>query len=174
MQYFQEATPEAELGNLNIGSRPARRKAGVRDIASMRAIPWIFAWTQSRSALPAWLGVGAALADAIADGQLPTLQAMYDEWPFFRSTIDLVEMILTKADMRVQRVYEEALCSGPDTRAVGEELRAAYAESVETVLAITRHRFLSESNPQLRRLIDARSPFMCVAFAAMCCPACFA
>jgi phosphoenolpyruvate carboxylase len=91
-RYFQEATPEDELGNLNIGSRPARRKAGVRDIASMRAIPWIFAWTQSRSALPAWLGVGAALAAVIADGQLPALQEMYDSWPFFRSTIDLIEV----------------------------------------------------------------------------------
>lgn len=62
--------------------------------------------------------------------------------------------------MRVQRVYEEALCSGPDTRAVGEQLRGAYAESVRTVLAITRHHFLSEANPQLRRLIDARAPYI--------------
>ncbi len=132
----------------------------MRDIASMRAIPWIFAWTQSRSALPAWLGVGAAIAAATAEGQLPALQQMYEVWPFFRSTIDLIEMILTKADMRIQRVYEEALCSGPRTRAVGETLRAAYAESVAGVLAITRHRFLSEANPQLRRLIDARAPFI--------------
>jgi len=158
MEYFHEATPEDELGNLNIGSRPARRKTGVRDIASMRAIPWIFAWTQSRSALPAWLGVGAALTDAIQGGHLATLQQMYDEWPFFRSTVDLIEMILTKADMRVQRVYEDALCSGADTRAVGEQLRVQYAESVDGVLAVTRHRFLSEANTQLRRLIDARAP----------------
>ena len=160
MRYFQEATPEDELGNLNIGSRPARRKAGVRDIASMRAIPWIFAWTQSRSALPAWLGVGAALAKAIADGHLGALQEMYDEWPFFRSTLDLVEMILTKADMRIQRCYEDALCTGPATAAVGDALRSAYDESVRTVLAVTRHRALSEASPQLRRLIDARAPFI--------------
>jgi len=160
MLYFQEATPEDELGNLNIGSRPARRKAGVRDIASMRAIPWVFSWALSRSALPAWLGVGAALADAIADGQLSVLQEMYDSWPFFKSTVDLIEMVLTKADMRVQKVYEDALCSGPATRAVGQQLRQAYAETVAGVLAITRHRFLSESSPQLRRLIDARAPFI--------------
>ena len=160
MLYFQEATPEDELGNLNIGSRPARRKAGVRDIASMRAIPWVFSWALSRSALPAWLGVGAALADAIADGQLSVLQEMYDSWPFFKSTVDLIEMVLTKADMRVQKVYEDALCSGDATRAVGQQLREAYSECVGAVLAVTRHRFLSESSPQLRRLIDARAPFI--------------
>jgi phosphoenolpyruvate carboxylase len=106
------------------------------------------------------LGVGAALADAIADGQLRTLQEMYDSWPFFKSTVDLIEMVLTKADMRVQKVYEDALCSGPDTRAVGQQLREAYAQCVAAVLAVTRHRFLSESSPQLRRLIDARAPFI--------------
>jgi phosphoenolpyruvate carboxylase len=130
----------------------------VRDIASMRAIPWIFAWTQSRSALPAWLGVGAALAAVIKDGQLGMLQEMYANWPFFRSTIDLIEMVLGKSDMRIQRMYEDVLCTGAHTRAVGDTLRGAYAESVAGVLAITRHRFLSEDSPQLRRLIDARAP----------------
>ena len=160
MLYFQEATPEDELGNLNIGSRPARRKAGVRDIASMRAIPWVFSWALSRSALPAWLGVGAALADAIAGGQLAVLQEMYDSWPFFKSTVDLIEMVLTKADMRVQKVYEDALCSSDEIRAVGEQLRVAYRECVAAVLAVTRHKVLSESSPQLRRLIDARAPYI--------------
>jgi phosphoenolpyruvate carboxylase len=158
MRYFEEATPQSELGNLNIGSRPARRKQGVPDIASMRAIPWIFAWTQSRSVLPAWLGVGAALTQAINEGGLEVLRDMYDNWPFFKSTIDLIEMILSKADMRIQRVYEDKLCSAPETRAVGEDLRVAFAETVSAVLCITRHGILSESNPTLRRLIDARAP----------------
>lgn len=96
MLFFQEATPEEELGNLNIGSRPTRRKPGKRDIASMRAIPWIFSWTQARSVLPAWLGVGRGLQKAIDLGHLKDLQAMYADWPFFRSFIDLVQMVLHK------------------------------------------------------------------------------
>ena len=158
MRYFEEATPESELGNLNIGSRPARRKAGVRDIASMRAIPWIFAWTQSRSVLPAWLGVGEGLNSVISAGQLPVLREMYDTWPFFRSTLDLVEMILSKVDMRIQKSYEDKLCLCDETRAVGQTLREAYSKTCTAVLLVTRHAFLSEANPMLRRLIDARAP----------------
>jgi len=124
----------------------------------MRAIPWIFAWTQSRSVLPAWLGVGQALNALIKEGHLPLIIDMYENWPFFRSTIDLIEMILSKADMRIQRSYEDKLCSGPDTREVGSTLRAAFSETVATVLAITRHGILSEANPTLRRLIEARAP----------------
>lgn len=157
-KYFEEATPESELGNLNIGSRPARRKAGVRDIASLRAIPWIFAWTQSRSVLPAWLGMGAALSAAIEGGELTTLHDMYEHWPFFRSTIDLVDMILSKADMRIQRAYEDKLCSGPDTLGMGAQLRESFQQAVDSVLAVAGHKSLSEANPQLRRLIDARAP----------------
>jgi len=164
LRYFSEATPESELGNLNIGSRPARRgvPGAARDIASMRAIPWLFAWTQSRSVLPAWLGVGAALASAIRGGKLTLLRDMYERWPFFQSTLDLVEMVLTKADMRIQGVYEDKLCSCDATRAVGAFLREAYAEAVHSVLAVTGHSGLSEASPLLRRLIDARSPYVCV------------
>ena len=162
LRYFSEATPEAELGNLNIGSRPARRGAGVKSIASLRAIPWLFAWTQSRSVLPAWLGVGAALAAAIRDGQLTLLRDMYERWPFFQSTLDLIEMVLTKADMRIQGVYEDKLCSCDATRAVGAFLRQAYGEAVTSVLAVTGHTSLSEASPMLRKLIDARSPYLCV------------
>ena len=141
---------------------PARRGAGVKSIASLRAIPWLFAWTQSRSVLPAWLGVGAALAAAIRDGQLTLLRDMYERWPFFQSTLDLIEMVLTKADMRIQGVYEDKLCSCDATRAVGAFLRQAYAEAVTSVLAVTGHTSLSEASPMLRKLIDARSPYLCV------------
>ena len=93
--YFRAATPEAELGALNIGSRPARRPAGEAGVSGLRAIPWQFAWTQNRSVLPAWLGIGSAVADLVAadpGGALATLRAMYREWPFFTSTIDLAEV----------------------------------------------------------------------------------
>nr|KYP53033.1 Phosphoenolpyruvate carboxylase 4 [Cajanus cajan] len=93
LSYFHEATPEAELGFLNIGSRPTRRKAS-RGIGHLRAIPWLFAWTQTRFVLPAWLGVGAGLKGACEKGHTEELKAMYKEWPFFQSTIDLIEMVL--------------------------------------------------------------------------------
>jgi phosphoenolpyruvate carboxylase len=96
--YFRAATPEAELGALNIGSRPARRPAGDAGVAGLRAIPWQFAWTQNRSVLPAWLGIGTAIADLTAQDPtaLATLRAMYKDWPFFTSTIDLAEMVMSK------------------------------------------------------------------------------
>ena len=86
--YFKQATPESELGNLNIGSRPTRRKKTV-DLSGLRAIPWIFAWTQTRFVLPAWLGCGVAFREAIDQGKLPMLREMYAHWPYFASTLDL-------------------------------------------------------------------------------------
>lgn len=95
IKYFAQATPESELGNLNIGSRPTRRKKkAVRDLSSLRAIPWIFAWTQTRFVLPAWLGCGVGFKVAIDDGKLDMLQQMYQHWPYFASTVDLVESVL--------------------------------------------------------------------------------
>ncbi|CBI27087.3 unnamed protein product, partial [Vitis vinifera] len=92
LAYFHEATPQAELGFLNIGSRPTRRKSST-GIGHLRAIPWVFAWTQTRFVLPAWLGVGSGLKGVCEKGHKEDLIAMYKEWPFFQSTIDLIEMV---------------------------------------------------------------------------------
>ncbi|WZZ58880.1 hypothetical protein YC2023_058987 [Brassica napus] len=110
LSYFQEATPQAELGFLNIGSRPTRRKSST-GIGHLRAIPWVFAWTQTRFVLPAWLGVGAGLKGVCEKGHADDLQAMYKEWPFFQSTIDLIEMVLAKADIPIAKHYDEQLVS---------------------------------------------------------------
>ncbi|KAM0852641.1 hypothetical protein ACQ4PT_051647 [Festuca glaucescens] len=128
--YFQEATPQAELGYLNIGSRPAKRKA-TPGINNLRAIPWVFAWTQTRLVLPAWLGVGKGLQDALDKGHTEELRAMYDEWPFFQSTLDLIEMVVAKADAPMAKHYDDVLVSSPERRAVGEELRRELARSGE-------------------------------------------
>lgn len=159
IKYFQEATPEEELGNLNIGSRPTRRKktAGVQHL---RAIPWIFAWTQTRSALPSWLGIGYALQKMIDDGHLEALREMYNEWPFFKSMIDLVEMVLIKVDMRVAKRYETVLCTTEESRAIGDLLRAKYDETQRCVLAITNHTQLMEHNYVLKKLILNRNPYV--------------
>ncbi|CAM6092718.1 unnamed protein product [Calypogeia fissa] len=158
LQYFHEATPEAELGNLNIGSRPARRKK-TGGVQQLRAIPWIFAWTQTRFVLPAWLGVGAGLQAAFATGNKDELQAMYREWPFFQSTIDLIEMILAKADIPIAKHYDEVLV-GPERQHLGVELREAFFKTESSVLEVSGHHKLSENNKTLRRLIESRLAFL--------------
>ncbi|PUZ57700.1 hypothetical protein GQ55_5G450200 [Panicum hallii var. hallii] len=156
--YFQEATPQAELGFLNIGSRPAKRKpAG--GISSLRAIPWVFAWTQTRLVLPAWLGVGAGLQDALDRGHGGELRAMYAEWPFFQSTLDLIEMVTAKADAPMAAHYEEMLVAR-ERRAVGGELRRELARTERCVLAVSGHSKLTAHNRSLRRLIESRLAYL--------------
>jgi phosphoenolpyruvate carboxylase len=115
LQYFRTATPESELGNLNIGSRPTRRKASDAGVGSLRAIPWIFAWTQTRHILPSWLGVGEALSVMLPSRQAE-LQDMMAEWPFFSSTLSLIEMTLAKADMNIASAYDDVLVTDPQVR----------------------------------------------------------
>ncbi|CAD6239291.1 unnamed protein product [Miscanthus lutarioriparius] len=156
--YFQEATPQAELGHLNIGSRPAKRKP-LGGISSLRAIPWVFAWTQTRLVLPAWLGVGTGLQDALDRGHGAELRAMYAEWPFFQSTVDLIDMVTAKADASVAAHYEEMLVA-PERRAVGERLCRELARTERCVLAVSGHSRLTAHNRSLRRLIESRLAYL--------------
>ncbi|KAK1268047.1 Phosphoenolpyruvate carboxylase 4 [Acorus gramineus] len=158
LAYFHEATPQAELGFLNIGSRPARRKTST-GISHLRAIPWVFAWTQTRFVLPAWLGVGAGLKGACDKGYDEDLQAMYKEWPFFQSTIDLIEMVLGKADIPIAKHYDEVLVS-EERRELGAQLRSELLTTEKNVLLISGHEKLSQNNRSLRRLIESRLPFL--------------
>jgi phosphoenolpyruvate carboxylase len=155
--YFRAATPEPELATLNIGSRPARRKAADAGVETLRAIPWQFAWTQTRLLLPAWLGIEQALRDPSAD-DMKMMREMYERWPFFASTIDLIEMTLAKADARIAAQYDELV--PPALRALGRDLRERLQRSIETVLAVTGHAALLDSNPVLRRSIDVRNPYV--------------
>lgn len=134
VEYFRKATPVSELGRLNIGSRPsARAKAG--GIETLRAIPWIFAWTQTRIHLPVWLGIGEALQEAIKANQLDTLQDMYKNWPFFQGTIDLVEMVLAKADPRIAGMYDRMLVP-QELWKFGEEIRRRMADTALNLLTV--------------------------------------
>lgn len=158
LDYFHAATPEAELSELNIGSRPARRRAGT-SVGSLRAIPWQFAWTQTRLLLGAWLGVESALSAAIARGERDDLRRMYREWPHFQSSIQLIEMVLAKADARVAAEYDRRLV--PDAlKPLGAELRERLAGAIACVLDVTGQSGLLESNPVLRRSIDVRNPYV--------------
>src|SRR5208282_573571 len=104
--YFEQATPIAEVSQLKIGSRPARR-GPASGIDELRAIPFVFSWMQSRHTLPGWYGLGSAVSEFLETraGDLSTLQQMYRRWPFWRSLIDNVQMILAKADLTIARLY---------------------------------------------------------------------
>ena len=158
LSYFHEATPQAELGFLNIGSRPTRRKSST-GIGHLRAIPWVFAWTQTRFVLPAWLGVGAGLKGACEKGHTEELKAMYKEWPFFQSIIDLIEMVLGKADIPIAKHYDEVLVS-EKRQELGRQLQSELLTTGKFILLISGHEKLQQNNRSLRRLIENRLPFL--------------
>ena len=156
LDYFHSATPEPELGRLHVGSRPQRR-GSAPGVQTLRAIPWQFAWTQTRLLLASWLGVEDALSGTAAD--VATLRVMYERWPFFQSTIDLIEMVVAKADSRIAAEYDRRLVA-PELQPLGRDLRARLAKAASAVLAITGHRELADTNAVLRRSIDVRNPYV--------------
>jgi phosphoenolpyruvate carboxylase len=158
IEYFHASTPEAEIDALNIGSRPARRGAN-GGVSSLRAIPWQFAWTQTRLMLGAWLGVEDAIDGARERGELERLRTMYQEWPHFQSAIGLIEMVLAKADGRIAAEYDRQLVPDP-FRGVGVELRGRLTRAVRGVLDVAGHAQLLESTPVIRRSIDVRNPYV--------------
>jgi phosphoenolpyruvate carboxylase len=151
--YFRTATPEPELTTISIGSRPARRTPG-KSVESLRAIPWQFAWTQTRLMLPSWLGI----EDALGTGDDRMLREMYSRWAFFASAIDLVEMTLAKADARIAARYDQLVPA--ELRPMGADLRARLERAIEAVLRVTGHGVLLEANSVLRRSIDVRNPYV--------------
>ncbi len=157
LDYFHTATPESELGKLKIGSRPARRKPG-RDVAHLRAIPWIFAWTQTRLMLPAWLGVGKALRSVMESGGAEDLKQMKQRWPFFAATLDSIEMVIAKTDPNVVARYDARLVP-ENLHALGAELRARFGRTAEAVLMVTGHEQPLEHEPVTLRSISVRNPY---------------
>jgi phosphoenolpyruvate carboxylase len=158
LQYFRTATPETELGALRIGSRPARRRPGA-GVESLRAIPWVFAWMQIRLLLPSWLGFSEAFDRLREQGDAPALREMYERWPFFRSTVDLVEMVLAKTSPAIAAGYEDRLVPKA-LHPLGADLRARLQRAADAVLAVTAHRRLLDGNPVLQRSIDVRNPYI--------------
>ena len=158
VDYFRSATPEVELGRVPIGSRPPRRHDG-GGVESLRAIPWVFAWTQTRLMLPSWLGAGEALSAAFSRGEGETLARMYRDWPFFRSTIDLIAIVLAQAEPRIAAEYDRRLVPEP-LQGFGEDLRDRLAMAVREILDVTRRRHLLDAYPVLRRSIEVRNPYV--------------
>jgi phosphoenolpyruvate carboxylase len=158
LPYFSSATPEAELDALHIGSRPARRSAD-GGLQTLRAIPWQFAWTQTRLLLASWLGVEELIGSALSDADRQMCRTMYREWPFFRSTVDLMEMALAKADAGIAAHYDRHLVAA-EHHELGRALRDRLARATAAVLEITGHARLLDHNPVLRRSIDVRNPYV--------------
>nr|MBA3295342.1 phosphoenolpyruvate carboxylase [Acidobacteriota bacterium] len=159
LRYFRAATPESALDALHIGSRPARR-GGDDGVGSLRAIPWQFAWTQTRLLLASWLGAEVLQAECSGPPhRRAPCRDMYERWPFFRSMVDLLQMALAKADARIAAHYDRQLAPA-DLQALAESLRGRLQQSIDAVLAITRHRRLLEDNLVLRRSIAVRNPYV--------------
>lgn len=157
VKYFRLATPEQELGLLNIGSRPQKRKSG--GVESLRAIPWIFAWTQTRLHLPVWLGLGTSLQRAFDEGNDKTIREMYNEWPFFRSFCDLMEMVLAKADPYISSRYDDVLVD-EELKPFGAELRELLVETIDNVLQVTGTRRLLDRDRVQQRAINTRREWL--------------
>ena len=156
--YFRQVTPETALGKLALGSRPARRKP-TGGVESLRAIPWIFAWTQMRLMLPSWLGSDVALEEAARQNRLPELREMMEGWPFFKTYVDMLEMVLAKADLRIATYYEQTLVQDDTLKALGSDLRARLQGCVERLLELKDQESLLEDEPVFAHSMRVRNPY---------------
>jgi phosphoenolpyruvate carboxylase len=162
VRFFRESTVVGEIANLNIGSRPASRKASEK-IEDLRAIPWVFSWAQMRLMLPGWYGFGSAVAswlEAEPATGMATLQAMYREWPFFQMLLSNMDMVLAKSDIAIASRYAELVSDVALRDQIFARLRAEWQSSIEALLTIMGQNQLLEGNPLLARSIRNRFPYL--------------
>jgi phosphoenolpyruvate carboxylase len=161
VEYFRASTPIAEIAELNIGSRPASRVKGgsASDrIEDLRAIPWVFSWSQCRLMLPGWYGFGAAVEGW--GGPLEKLQEMYREWPFFRSVLSNLDMVLAKTDLAIASRYAELVWDRKLRQAVFAKISEEWHRARKWLAAITGNAELLADNPTLARSIRNRFPYL--------------
>lgn len=157
--YFFSASPIREISSLNIGSRPAARKT-ITEISGLRAIPWVFSWSQNRIMFPGWYGVGSAFKQFIDKdpANLSKLQDMYQNWPFFHSLLSNVDMVLSKADMNIAFEYAK-LCQDEETREVFNIILDEWQLTKNIILAIENQKSFLEENKFLKASLDFRMPY---------------
>ncbi|UQV19848.1 phosphoenolpyruvate carboxylase [Brevundimonas albigilva] len=155
VDYYRAATPIAEIADLKIGSRPSSRTASTR-IEDLRAIPWVFSWSQSRVMLPGWFGFGSA----VQGRDMAELKAMAEAWPFFKTLVQNMEMVMAKADMTIARRYSTLVEDASLAARIYGEIKAEWERTHAAVLAITGHDHLLGGQPELHRLIRLRMPYV--------------
>ena len=165
IRYFEEATPISQIEELPIGSRPARRR-GERSLDTLRAIPWVFAWTQSRHLIPAWYGLGSALAPvleaegAAAGGAAAGLRELYRQSGFFRATVENAELALARADMGIAALHAELVVDPEVRREIRELVMREFESSRRAILALKGRDELLADIPWLQRSIEVRNPYV--------------
>ncbi len=158
--FFRSVTPISEIEQLPIGSRPSRRKPD-GGLSDLRAIPWVFSWTQSRCLIPAWYGIGASLGEAVNDPQrLAELQSMYADWPFFRALVDNAELALAKSDLEIASEYAGLATDQASFRELSSMIAKEFRESCRVVLALTGQAELLDGTPWLKESIRVRNRFI--------------
>lgn len=160
VEYFRKVTPEQELGKLNIGSRPSKRKDG--GVETLRAIPWVFAWTQNRNILPVWLGMGPALRSEIAkEGGLDNLRDMYKKWAFFKSFVDLLSMVLAKAAPQIYSYYANRLLGeDEELRRLSDNVLGELKEVMKLLKSVTGEVRFLDNEKLTQRALDVRMPWV--------------
>jgi phosphoenolpyruvate carboxylase len=160
-EFFHRFTPIDELALLEIGSRPARRPGTGGELSGLRAIPWVFSWTQNRCVLPAWYGVGTALGPLTdSPAGLRTLRGLYRDWPFFRALVENVEMSLAKSSLRIARLYLDLVPESPDRDRLYGLILDEHERTVDAVLAVVRAAELLDRHPSVQRTIRLRNPYV--------------
>ena len=161
LDYWHAATPIDELSQLRISSRPAKRKSA-GGFAAMRAIPWMFSWMQSRAIIPSWFGVGSAFEQFISqdEGNLPQLQAMYQQWRFFRAILDNVQLDVAKADMGIASLYAQLVVDDDLRQQMFERIRVEHQRTTHWLHQITGQASLLERMPAIATSIERRNPYV--------------